>query len=131
MREAPPGWSNVIAALQVLAADADEQLRAFPPYVAVADEIALLLQDALLVYEQDAPAEDALLRAINDLDTTLDGLSGAANATFWSNDSLTNDSRWQRLRETARQLLQQLGIPQRPPRVEDTFIPIDDGSDVQ
>jgi hypothetical protein len=116
--------ANVIEALQLLAAEATEQIAAFPPFVAVADEIALTLHDALLLLKQDADAAglpESVLATIEEMDRSLDELSNQTESRFWSPEGLANDVRWHRLRLSARDLLKTLNVPQTRPTVTATY----------
>lgn len=107
--------ANVIEALQLLAAEATEQVAAFPPFVAVADEIALTLHDALLLLNQDADTAglpESVLATLEEIDRSLEELSNQDESRFWSPEGLANDVRWHRLRLSARDLLTTLNVPQ-------------------
>jgi hypothetical protein len=119
---------QMIAALQVLAADPRDQMHAFPRYVAVADEIALMLHEAVLLFEQEIDNEDLpqwLLLPAKELDATMDLLSGQKEASFWSDESLASDIRWQRLRLTSRNLLERLGVARAIPSLQQAYAPAD------
>jgi hypothetical protein len=85
-----------------MAANAGRQISLFPPGIAIADEIALLFDDARLLVEQEqkrncndiaAPAF-VMLRALNN---ELARLSKEPDKGFWTTEALRNDLRWQRL----------------------------------
>ena len=120
-------YSNIVRALQLLATDARRQVSLFPGGIAVADEIALLFDDAMLLLEQEqklncndivAPAL-VMLRALN---TELARLSEEPDKSFWTTDALCNDLRWQRLRITSREILTLMGESPGAPSINGVYV---------
>ncbi len=111
----------MIRALQVVATDAAGQIALFPSWVCIPDEIALTFHDARLLFEgycaeEGPPAE--VLSMVMALDATLKALSGTRNQDFWTLEALREDIRWQHIREEATRILQALGAPPGPPRID-------------
>jgi hypothetical protein len=94
---------RLIESLHLLAADADDQLAALPPFVAVADELALIFDDELRAAEPPAAIRDALA----DLDAMLDRMSD--DRTLWAIEAVHGDLAWTSVRDRARALLRALG----------------------
>ena len=114
-----------IEALQLLAADAKVQVKAFPDYVLVADELALTLHDAVLLLRQEAANENVaawFVESVTEIDNALDSYSRGQDSQFWSNESLEVDLRWQRVRLAAREILSRLGLPRSFPTLDADYI---------
>jgi len=122
---------EVVAALQLLAADVDEQIGSFPSYVCVADEIALMVNRAALLCSDSegmTVVPQWLWSAIVEIDAALDAVSGSQNSALWTNEALAKAIQWHHLRESSKHLLKRLGVERVGPQVSDTFVPIDGSS---
>ncbi|HYO75720.1 MAG TPA: hypothetical protein VE010_04595 [Thermoanaerobaculia bacterium] len=119
----------LIDALQLLAADAADQIRAFPSFVCIADEIALTFNDAVLLCLQNAEEDGTpewLVAAVKEIDEKFDALSGSVAPDFWTAAALEDDVRWQELRGSARKILGQLGAVRTLPTVHAVFASVDE-----
>jgi hypothetical protein len=90
-------------AVVALAQPADVQLSLFPDFVCKADELALDFEDGLyelVGHEDEITGEQrAALDALNQL---LLRMSGKPNASFWTEEALRSDARWEAVRSTAK-----------------------------
>jgi hypothetical protein len=120
-----PATVALIEALQILGADSGTQRSILPKNIAKADEIALILHDAVLLMVQEADREripkDALSAAVA-IDDFLGSMSGNSQGDFWSEDALKNDLRWHRVRLEARRILRSLSAPLGPPVVRGEYV---------
>lgn len=92
--------------MRLLAASAAEQLAAFPEYVVVADELALLLQDVLLTFDACSESGDSdLLRVARAIDQLLESMSGPQNAQLWTASAMREKQQWEQIREMAQAAL--------------------------
>lgn len=110
---------NLREALQLLAADANEQIAHFLPsdFAFKADEMALDLGDWARTYPTYwtlTPDQAAKLAA---LDGFLERLGGEDHADFWSDAAIRDDARWVEARHLAQAALEAFGWPADvPPR---------------
>ena len=92
-----------------LASPANVQLSLFPQGVCIGDELVCDFD----LHKEDFLANQQLtseqLSAIQTLDAFLDGLSGSHNEVFWCDpEPLTDDPRWEQIRELSRHVLRSL-----------------------
>jgi hypothetical protein len=116
-------WARLVDALQLLAADYETQREAIPNFAHLPDELALIYSESLLCIEQhtDELADSrslsgSALQKLRELDDTLARMSG--KPSLWTIDALTHSSEWQQVRERAREILRQLGVPLSPPKLD-------------
>jgi hypothetical protein len=107
-----------VEALRLVAAPAAEQQAALPPFVVVADEIALTYHDAFLLANQVAAAglvtaQD--LARLAELDAHFDALTARRDPTLWTTDALRTALAWEEARRLAATLLAALGERRAPP----------------
>ena len=96
--------------LQALAQPGGVQVALFPPFVCVAEELALDLQNWLLVTRsQNLRVHPDALSAIAAIDQQLVKLSGKSNQDFWTIEALKSDLRWENVRQDARTALSVAG----------------------
>jgi hypothetical protein len=127
------GSCNIVRALQLLASEARRQILLFPPGVAVADEIALLFDDGMLLVEQEQKLNcnniaEPVLMMLRALDTEFARLSNEPFKSFWTTEALCNDLRWQRFRTTAREILTLMGEPIGPASITGVYVTLPRGS---
>ena len=97
--------------ITLMASSFDEQIRVFPPFVVIPDEIALLFddiyRDTSQMYQDNKLSLDSvnLLTKMNDL---LDNMSN--DLTKWNIESLKKDADWDTIRSLARSILEIQGI---------------------
>ncbi|HEV7426779.1 MAG TPA: hypothetical protein VGQ46_10460 [Thermoanaerobaculia bacterium] len=94
-----------------MAASAVEQIGLFPSGVNVADEVALILSDAMLLLEQETDnheLSEEILKVLRTINDELAVLSGRGNASFWSTAGLKTDIRWHRYRLLAKDILKSI-----------------------
>jgi hypothetical protein len=99
-------------ALALLSADAETQLAAEPLRWSI-DELALEFDDAYrlvpsLVSEYGVRLSENLLGRLSEIDSMLDGMSGAANAPLWTADGVRSRPEWARVRDRAAAAASQL-----------------------
>jgi hypothetical protein len=116
-------WARLIDALQLLAVDYEIQRAALPDFANLPDELALIYSESLLCIEQHTDElvdsgflSGSALQKLRELDDTLARMSG--KPSLWTIDALTRSSEWQQVRERAREILRQLGVPLSPPKLD-------------
>jgi hypothetical protein len=119
--------AQLVEALRLVAAPAAVQQAALPPFVVVADEIALTYHDAYLLADQVAAAglvtaQD--LARLAELDAHFDALTARGDPTLWTTDALRTVPAWEEARRLAATLLAALGERRAPPDLSwITFLP--------
>lgn len=97
--------------IALMASSFDEQIRVFPPFVVIPDEIALLFddiyRDTSQMYQDNKLSLDSvnLLTKMNDL---LDNMSN--DLTKWNIESFKKDADWDTIRSLAKSVLEIQGI---------------------
>jgi hypothetical protein len=114
---------RLIEALRLLACSADEQQAAFPEFVVVPDEIALVFDDEYRNAEADIAGQPLATRtALAAIKQRLEQLSD--DRSRWTLDALRTGAEWRQLRGQAAGVLSQLGAPLQPPALSWlTFVP--------
>lgn len=122
----------LIQSLQLLAADYQTQLRIFPSFVHVPDELALTFDDAFLLVEQTQRVEllnEQQAGSLHQLDELLSAMSDESES-LWTLDALQHSPEWQHIRCLAKALLAAFGIPQQAPTLAGlTYITAAPGED--
>ncbi|MGY2130578.1 hypothetical protein ACW9KT_00005 [Hymenobacter sp. HD11105] len=98
-------YTQLVAALRLLAAPAEEQCQYYPPYV-VADEITLDYDDALLLLTSappPLPLTTTIYTALIELDQALYAMSSVSD--LWTVEALAHSPRWNHLRRQAAAIL--------------------------
>jgi hypothetical protein len=101
----------LVSALQLLAADYDEQVAVLPDYVHVPDELALHFDDAMVLVPQIQAGgliDESAVRAIEGVDQAL------RDVPEWTLDALRTDPGGATVRHRAREVLDHLGEPRGP-----------------
>jgi hypothetical protein len=107
---------QLIDVLELLAADADQQIASLPDFVVVTDELALLFSDAVLVARSGPHLmSTSTWTAVEDLSAMLERMS--AVPALWSDDALRGAPEWSRVRSDARSILAERGQPPVPSRL--------------
>ncbi|MFA5947630.1 MAG: hypothetical protein WC806_01490 [Candidatus Gracilibacteria bacterium] len=104
----------LIDALKNLASDYNDQIKAFPDFVCIPDELALNYYDAFLLSNQVLEAKlinKDQYKKIKKLDDYFDKLSGKKHIEFWKLDALKTDSRWEKARIMAKEILSSIKLP--------------------
>lgn len=90
--------------VQALAMDYEIQLKLYPNFVEVADELALEFEETLERYLEtgagdhfDGAQSDCLSR----LDSKLEAISGIGNLQYWTIEAMKNSPHWDEIRELA------------------------------
>lgn len=94
--------ANLCFTLQLLAARGEDQVAHFPPFVCVADELALDFDHwsrSVRNFWELSDEHAACLASLNDY---LDRMSGEANISLWTDEALRNDPHWEQVRHLAR-----------------------------
>ena len=102
----------VLNTFRGLAADGTQQVNFYPSYVCTADELALMLEDALpfvRALRKRGEISEKAYEIIEDLDGLTSSLSGEQNAKFWTNDALLHDPVWDTIRQKSSAVLVELG----------------------
>lgn len=115
-------------ALQALAQPAGIQVALFPPFVCIADELALDLEHWYRVTKtQSLPIDPRAFAVIEQINVNLANLSNRQNTVFWSVEGLESDFRWDSIRELAREALMLAGWElSQPPFQRSLHAPIDE-----
>jgi hypothetical protein len=104
-------WPVLTSALQLLAADPDEQVAALPDFVHVPDELTLNFDDAMVLAPRLRRAgllDDGATERLQELQSALQAIDR------WDLDALREDPAWSNVRERARDVLAHLGLPRGP-----------------
>ncbi len=115
----PNAYHRLIQSLRLIAAPFDIQRPSLPDFVVLADEIALIFDEA---YEHFCstggvlPADAA--STAQGIDRIFEGLSGPTHAGFWEPESLRTAAQWEVIRSQARTALAQLGTPEDRPHID-------------
>jgi len=116
-------WASLVDSLQLLAADYETQRETIPNFAHLPDELALIYSESLLCIERhtdelvdSGSLSESALQKLRELDDTLEHMSG--KPSLWTIDALIHSSEWQQVRERAREILRQLGIPLSPPKLD-------------
>lgn len=98
--------------IQALAIPASEQVRLFPSFVNVADELALIWEDVLEGLEifRELVSSGALL-AIQNLDEKILSISGESNSQIWTKNSLYDSVHWEEIRGLAAVVAKKMNWP--------------------
>ncbi len=101
-------------AIQLVALECEQQIQALPKFVAVPDEVAIILHEALLTFEHSE--EQALVDAgVFDKIKRLDEYFGTLDKVEYSLEAMCDSPRWAASRETAREILMMLGLHANKP----------------
>lgn len=106
----------IIQSLQLLAACYEQQVRAFPPFVHIPDEIVLTFCDAYICV--DDFIEEGLITldqkaALAQMDAFLEEMS--TNESQWTLDSLQTSIQWRQVRLLAESLLKSFQVGKQIP----------------
>jgi hypothetical protein len=121
--------TELVEALQLLAAPADQQVAAFPSWVVIADEVALTWDNAYRGFQlrdqADTAKWDQVREDLRSLDSKV-GNPAPEHPAQWSVVALKTSVGWQDVRKAARAILARQGIPLRPPDSQrDNYVRID------
>ena len=111
--------ADLIDALQVAAADAEQQVEALGAFRRIAAEIrsgqTVALLDLQLQRERVLP--EAVAERIRKIDELFDAMVEQGDERLFGPEALETSPRWRELRAAARQALELLGVPRRPPPI--------------
>ena len=111
----------LINATRLLASNADVQVSAFPPFVVVADELALNFDDMFRLTDQlveSGHLSQQQLKALERVENILDELSNRGDSRLWTLEALRENPEWQRVRVEALKALEALGVGPGPASLE-------------
>lgn len=117
MADRSPELRSVFLALQLLAADYGDQVKAFPPFVHVPDELALTYDEAARRVDEYvrrgllSSEQGSMLLKIDDV---LEAMSGEADR--WRVEALKDHHEWVEVRTLARHALSTFGLQLTKPR---------------
>jgi len=108
----------LLQSLQLLAADYEQQVKAFPEYVHVPDEIALTFDDTYALV--DSLKSEGLVTSVQDnklkqIDMLLETMSHDENV--WTCEVLRTSSQWEEVRRLARETLRAFHTPRQNPNL--------------
>ncbi|HEY0312212.1 MAG TPA: hypothetical protein VGC56_06920 [Allosphingosinicella sp.] len=103
-------------AVLALAQPPEVQLGLFPDFVCKAEELALDFEDGLyelVGHEDEITAQQRA--AVDALDALLAIMSGQGNASFWTEEGVRSDPKWEEIRTAAKATAAAFGWELRPP----------------
>lgn len=108
---------SLMQAVQAIAQPEEIQRTLFPRFVAVADQLALDFEEALLAgfAQHNAAWSDSQKRALNALDGQLAVYSGPSHPEIWSEPESLSHEAWTGFRELAAEALAAFGWPEVSP----------------
>lgn len=110
--------SMLLQSLQLLAANYEQQVKAFPEYVHVPDEIALTFDDTYAL--ADSLKQEGLITStqndkLRQIDTLLEKMSQDENT--WTCEALRTLPQWEGVRRLARETLRAFHTPRQNPNL--------------
>ena len=111
---------RLVQSVRLLAADYETQLRSFPSFVHIPDELALTYNDCFLLVDQIAKAgllNEHQLARLKELDGALERMSEKESEELWTLDALRKHPEWQDIRFMASELLVLLGWKKQRPNL--------------
>ncbi len=99
---------RLVQSIRLLAADYETQIRSFPGFVHIPDELALTYNDCFLLVDQMANAgllNEHQLARLKELDGALERMSEKESEEMWTLDALKKNAEWQDIRLMASELL--------------------------
>ena len=102
-------------AVQALALPASEQIRLFPSFVCVADELALDFSHWFEVASDGGELTSEQRVALQHLDDTLAAFSGSEHPDVWTEEALHAHPTWVQFRQQASAFLAAFDWPYEPP----------------
>ena len=118
-----PEWAfdQLVDALRLAALPADEHVAALPDFVHVADEIALLYEDAFLNIREAGVLTEDQVESLRALDQLFAEMTHASDReTIWTLAAMKGDERWARTRTLALAALAAIGAPPGRPHLDGT-----------
>lgn len=114
---------ELVKALALMAATFKAQVAALPPDVMVADEVALVFEDACApLGRNELPV--AVRNSLEAIERNLNEMPAVPGGDLWSLAGLEHDPRWQVLRVQASEVLDALGVADRAPSIDwATYVP--------
>ncbi|QXH40982.1 hypothetical protein [Pseudomonas sessilinigenes] len=102
--------------IQALAVPAAEQVRLFPGFVNVADELALIWEEVLDGREfwESMVSADIVL-AVRKLDDKILSISGESNSQIWAEKALYESNHWEEIRGLAVVVAEKMNWPINSP----------------
>lgn len=98
--------------IQALAISAAEQVRLFPDFVNVADELALIWEEVLDSLDVlEAMVSTEALLAIRKLDEKILSISGESNLQIWTEKALYESTHWEEIRGLATVVAKKMSWP--------------------
>ena len=102
-------YEQLVWVMRWLAAEPDAALAAVEDPRIAPDEIALSLDDVLVVGDLGEVVNQPALDLVLVIDQTFDEMSGQEHAELWTLEALTSNALWTLQRDRARDVLQVLG----------------------
>lgn len=110
-------YLRFVSAINLVAGEADEQLKVLPNGVCKPDEIAILF-DECKSYLDDLVKEGSLSRSIEkvliEIDSEFDEMS-SGHKYLWTEEAVRVNHNWAQQRQRARELLEMMGEEKRLP----------------
>lgn len=102
--------------IQALAVPAAEQVRLFPDFVNVADELALIWEEVLDGRELWGSMVSAdIVLAVRKLDDKILSISGESNSQIWAEKALYESKHWEEVRALAVVVAEKMNWPINSP----------------
>jgi hypothetical protein len=107
----------LVEAVRLLASPFPDQVEAFPPWVNVADEVALTFDDAFEALDRSA-TPGSVLHELTVLDGLLRKMSRDPLSANWLPVGLEDGESWAAVRGVALRALREMGVPYDKPRLD-------------
>jgi hypothetical protein len=108
----------LLQVVNLLATQYDQQVEAFPDFVLIPDEIALLFEDVSLfiaTFFREGYITSSQKEKIDALSTLFDTMS--ENQGLWTREALKTSSQWQQVRVSAKEILESFHEEPHPPHL--------------
>lgn len=95
--------------VRILSLPFEEQIKLFPKWAAIADELSFDLESSLYVAEinqEQFGLNDSIIDSCKKILNILSEMTASKNPTLWTLDALENNEEWKIVREEARKTLE-------------------------
>jgi hypothetical protein len=119
-RERETDWRlrDILEDLQALATDAETLIKAFPPMIPAADEVANEFDDHLYFAERlvdEGLITREMMEHVRAVDRFLSEMSDRHDDSLWTDEALRTRKEWDEVRRLAREALAAMGCELEPP----------------
>lgn len=111
----------MVEAIKIIASDFETQVKAFPDYVSIPDEVVSTFDEALRVFDQVIDANlvnEIQSKAVYEIDKYLEKMNEKKDYdNQWTLASMQSSPDWQHLRLLGNDLLALLGVSDKTPKL--------------